>query len=118
MMNLSLIVHVYTCYPSASFFRRNILLNYAVLYNDYGYSQGMSDLVAPILAEFQNEPETFWCFVSLMKRCLFVCTPTDSDMEKNLVRYSFNPFKIQIQPITSHLRYRFIFYCSRNTFVN
>ncbi|XP_065221835.1 TBC1 domain family member 16 [Planococcus citri] len=63
---------------------QNILLNYAVLYNDYGYSQGMSDLLAPILSELQNEAEAFWCFVCLMKRCLFVCTPTDTDMEKNL----------------------------------
>lgn len=67
------------------FIFRNILLNYAVLYNDYGYSQGMSDLLAPILVEIQDEVETFWCFVGLMKRCLFICTPNDSDMEKHLV---------------------------------
>lgn len=47
--------------------------------------QGMSDLLAPILVEIPDEAEAFWCFVDIIKRGLFVCAPTDSDMEKNLV---------------------------------
>lgn len=49
------------------------------------YTQGMSDLLAPVLCEIKNESETFWCFVGLMQRAIFVCTPTDNDIDKNLV---------------------------------
>lgn len=45
----------------------------------------MSDLLAPVLAEIEEEADAFWCFVGLMQRGMFVCTPTDSDMERNLV---------------------------------
>lgn len=45
----------------------------------------MSDLLAPVLCEIDNESETFWCFVGLMQRAIFVCTPTDNDIDKNLV---------------------------------
>lgn len=45
----------------------------------------MSDLLAPVLCEIKNESETFWCFVGLMQRAIFVCTPTDNDIDKNLV---------------------------------
>lgn len=45
----------------------------------------MSDLLAPVLCEIKNESETFWCFVGLMQRAFFVATPTDNDIDKNLV---------------------------------
>ncbi|XP_054283998.1 TBC1 domain family member 16-like isoform X1 [Macrosteles quadrilineatus] len=61
-----------------------ILLNYAVYNASLGYTQGMSDLLAPVLAEIETESDAFWCFVGLMQRGMFVCTPTDSDMERNL----------------------------------
>lgn len=51
-----------------------------------GYSQGMSDLVAPILAEVLDESDTFWCFVGLMQNTIFISSPRDEDMEKQLVR--------------------------------
>lgn len=51
----------------------------------FRYTQGMSDLLAPVLCEIKNESETFWCFVGLMQRAFFVCTPTDNDIDKNLV---------------------------------
>lgn len=51
-----------------------------------GYSQGMSDLVAPILAEVLDESDTFWCFVGLMQNTIFVSSPRDEDMERQLVR--------------------------------
>lgn len=53
----------------------------------YRYTQGMSDLLAPVLCEVKNESETFWCFVGLMQRAFFVCTPTDNDIDKNLVSH-------------------------------
>lgn len=46
----------------------------------------MSDLVAPILAEVLDESDTFWCFVGLMQNTIFISSPRDEDMEKQLVR--------------------------------
>ncbi|KPJ08254.1 TBC1 domain family member 16 [Papilio machaon] len=63
---------------------KNILLNYAVYNPVLGYTQGMSDLLAPVLCEIKCEAEAFWCFVGLMQRAIFVCTPTDNDMDNNL----------------------------------
>ncbi|XP_070185479.1 TBC1 domain family member 16-like [Littorina saxatilis] len=63
---------------------KNILLNYAASHPHSGYTQGMSDLLAPILAEMQQETEAFWCFTGLMTRTIFVSSPTDSDMDKQL----------------------------------
>ncbi|KAM9222070.1 TBC1 domain family member 16 isoform 1-T1 [Leptosomus discolor] len=64
---------------------RRILLNYAVFNPTIGYSQGMSDLVAPLLAEVLDESDTFWCFVGLMQNTIFVSSPRDEDMEKQLL---------------------------------
>ena len=50
-----------------------------------GYTQGMSDLLAPVLAELQDEADAFWCFVGLMDNIIFVSSPKDEDMEKQLV---------------------------------
>ncbi|XP_073824758.1 TBC1 domain family member 16 [Musca autumnalis] len=63
---------------------KNILLNYAFYNTGISYFQGMSDLLAPLLCEIQNESEAFWCFVGLMQRAHFVCTPTDNDIDRNL----------------------------------
>ncbi|XP_066056547.1 TBC1 domain family member 16 isoform X4 [Chamaea fasciata] len=66
---------------------RRILLNYAVFNPTIGYSQGMSDLVAPLLAEVLDESDTFWCFVGLMQNTIFISSPRDEDMEKQLTDY-------------------------------
>nr|KAG5713742.1 hypothetical protein BaRGS_024369 [Batillaria attramentaria] len=63
---------------------KNILLNYAASHPRSGYTQGMSDLLAPILAEVQQEADAFWCFTGLMTRTIFVSSPTDSDMDRQL----------------------------------
>ncbi|XP_041364865.1 TBC1 domain family member 16-like isoform X2 [Gigantopelta aegis] len=63
---------------------KTILLNYAVANPWMGYTQGMSDLLAPVLAEVQNEVDAYWCFVGLMQRTIFVSSPRDSDMDKQL----------------------------------
>lgn len=62
----------------------NILLNYALSHPEVGYTQGMSDLLAPLMTEIHYEADSYWCFVNLMQKMLFVCTPTDSDMDLNL----------------------------------
>ncbi|KAG9473614.1 hypothetical protein GDO78_004096 [Eleutherodactylus coqui] len=64
---------------------RRILLNYAVYCPGVGYSQGMSDLVAPLLSEVLDESDTFWCFVGLMQNTIFISSPCDEDMEKQLM---------------------------------
>ncbi|KAF2356100.1 Rab-GTPase-TBC domain [Trinorchestia longiramus] len=63
---------------------KNILLNFALHRPDIGYTQGMSDILAPILSEVRCEPDVFWCFTGLMSKTIFVTSPTDTDMEKNL----------------------------------
>ncbi|XP_069786192.1 TBC1 domain family member 16 isoform X1 [Narcine bancroftii] len=70
--------------PNVELMRR-ILLNYAFYSPEVGYSQGMSDLVAPILSEVRDESDTFWCFVGLMQNTIFISSPRDDDMEKQLL---------------------------------
>ncbi|KAG7189432.1 hypothetical protein KM043_017134 [Ampulex compressa] len=55
---------------------KNILLNYAVYNSRLGYTQGMSDLLAPLLAELNSEIEAFWCFAGLMQRSVAISMPT------------------------------------------
>ena len=38
-----------------------------------GYVQGMSDLLAPLLAVMENEVDTFWCFVGFMDTVVSRC---------------------------------------------
>ncbi|TSO37042.1 TBC1 domain family member 16 [Bagarius yarrelli] len=70
--------------PNVEIMRR-ILLNYAVYNPEMGYCQGMSDLVAPLLTEIQDESDTFWCFVGLMENTIFISSPRDEDMEQQLM---------------------------------
>ncbi|KAJ8251634.1 hypothetical protein GJAV_G00223470 [Gymnothorax javanicus] len=70
--------------PNVEIMRR-VLLNYAVFNPDMGYCQGMSDLVAPLLTEVQDESDTFWCFVGLMENTIFISSPRDEDMERQLM---------------------------------
>nr|XP_015212119.1 PREDICTED: TBC1 domain family member 16-like [Lepisosteus oculatus] len=70
--------------PNVEIMRR-ILLNYAVFNPEMGYCQGMSDLVAPLLSEVQDESDTFWCFVGLMQNTIFISSPRDEDMERQLM---------------------------------
>lgn len=63
---------------------KNILLNFATHNPILGYTQGMSDILAPILAEVRNEADVFWCFAGLMSKTIFITSPKDEDMEKNL----------------------------------
>ena len=59
-------------------------MNYAAYNVKLGYTQGMSDLLSPLLAELNDEQEAFWCFAGLMQRSVAVCTPTAVDMDRNL----------------------------------
>lgn len=46
----------------------NILLTYSLTHSSISYSQGMSDLLSPILFILRNEAHAYICFCSLMKR--------------------------------------------------
>lgn len=81
---------------------KNILLNYAVYNKGAGYTQGMSDLLAPVLAEMKNEADAFWCFVGLMQRASFVCTPTDGDMDRSLM-YLRELIRVMLPAFYNHL---------------
>ena len=90
------------------FIYRNILLNYAVANPIFGYTQGMSDLLAPVLAEVQHEVDAYWCFVGLMQKTIFVSSPKDCDMDKQLVSRTvylaenLNSFKLnEFLPLSS-----------------
>ena len=63
---------------------KRILLNYAYHNPSIGYTQGMSDLLAPLLIEMRDESEAFWSFEGLMERTFFISSPKDSDMDSNL----------------------------------
>ncbi|XP_034174364.2 TBC1 domain family member 16 [Osmia lignaria lignaria] len=82
---------------------KNILLNYAVYNSRLGYTQGMSDLLAPLLAELNSEIEAFWCFAGLMQRSVAVCTPTDVDMDRNLC-YLRELVRIMVPDFYAHLQ--------------
>ncbi|XP_067089578.1 TBC1 domain family member 16 [Osmerus mordax] len=81
---------------------RRILLNYAVLNPDMGYCQGMSDLVAPLLTEVQDESDTFWCFVGLMENTIFISSPRDEDMERQLM-YLRELLRVMLPRFHQHL---------------
>lgn len=82
---------------------KNILLNYAFHNAGNNYSQGMSDLLAPVLCEIQNESETFWSFAGLLQRSLFVCAPTDADIDRNL-NYLRELIRIMLPRFYEHLQ--------------
>lgn len=66
---------------------RNILLNYATYNHEVGYNQGMSDLLASVLAIVQDEVDAFWCFAGLMEGSVFVTSPKDDVMDKQLTYF-------------------------------
>ncbi|XP_037648931.1 TBC1 domain family member 16 isoform X1 [Sebastes umbrosus] len=87
--------------PNVEIMRR-ILLNYAVFNPDMGYCQGMSDLVAPLLTEIQDESDTFWCFVGLMENTIFISSPRDEDMERQLM-YLRELLRLMLPRLHQHL---------------
>jgi hypothetical protein len=64
---------------------KRILVNFGLYCPSMGYTQGMSDLLAPLLSEIKCEDQTFWCFVGMMQFTNFVSSPKDTDMDHNLV---------------------------------
>ncbi|CAH8874115.1 unnamed protein product [Trichobilharzia szidati] len=63
----------------------DILITYTIYNMDFGYFQGMNDLLALILYVVKDEEDSFWCFVGLMNRL-----ESNFDGELNAVREQFN----------------------------
>ncbi|KAH1025215.1 TBC1 domain family member 16 [Dendroctonus ponderosae] len=82
---------------------KNILLNYAIFNPGLGYTQGMSDLLSPVLCELKDEVAAFWCFVGLMQRAVFVATPTDRDMDRSL-KYLRELVRLMVPKFYEHLQ--------------
>ncbi|KAI1291737.1 TBC1 domain family member 16 [Halotydeus destructor] len=105
---------------------RRILLNFAIHNPDIGYTQGMSDLLAPILAEMQDESEAFWCFVGMMEKTSFVSSPKDVEMDHNLrllrelIRVMLPKFYKHLQRIADGLEllfsHRWLLLCFKREF--
>lgn len=69
--------------PSLSFFQseanltslRNIIGSYVWMHADMGYSQGMCDLVAPLLVVMGDEAATYSCYLQLMESAIKLFPP-------------------------------------------
>ncbi|XP_064620976.1 TBC1 domain family member 16-like [Lineus longissimus] len=81
---------------------KNILLNFAYANPHLGYTQGMSDLLAPVLYEIRHEADAYWCFTGLMQKTIFVTSPKDSDMDKQL-GYLRELMRLMVPKFYAHL---------------
>ncbi|KAG5318994.1 TBC16 protein, partial [Acromyrmex heyeri] len=79
------------------------LRSFATKLRTFSIILGMSDLLAPLLAELNSEIEAFWCFADLMQRSVAVCTPTDTDMDRNLC-YLRELVRIMVSDFYTHLQ--------------
>ena len=62
---------------------RNIVTTYVWGHLDDGYSQGMCDLLAPLLVVLQDEALTYACYQCLMKSAILLFPP-HTDMNSRL----------------------------------
>ncbi|CAI2357165.1 unnamed protein product [Caenorhabditis sp. 36 PRJEB53466] len=83
---------------------KNVLLNYAVMYPEINYIQGMSDLLAPLLSTLKDEVDSYFCFKNFMQQTVFSSTPQGNEnlMETNL-SYLRNMLKIFVPDFYYHL---------------
>ncbi|CAI5454458.1 unnamed protein product [Caenorhabditis angaria] len=84
---------------------KNILLNYAAMYPEINYIQGMSDLLAPLLSTMRDEVDAYWCFNSFMQQTVFSSTPQGNEnlMESNLT-YLRNMLELFVPDFYEHLK--------------
>ena len=64
---------------------QDILMTYTMFNFDFGYIQGMSDMLSPILYVTKNEVDAFWCFVGLMQKIEKYFDFDNGGMKKQLV---------------------------------
>jgi hypothetical protein len=102
-----------------------VLLNFAFHCPEIGYTQGMSDLLAPLVLTIDDESEVFACFVQLMRRKQFVCQPNDQSMDRciatirELLRvFAPRSYLFYVQPTVRDLLFthRWMLLCFRREF--
>uniref|UniRef100_A0A6G3MFK7 TBC1 domain family member 16 (Trinotate prediction) n=1 Tax=Henneguya salminicola TaxID=69463 RepID=A0A6G3MFK7_HENSL len=60
---------------------KNILLNYCYSRPHIGYTQGMTDLLAPLLQVLNSESEAFWCFIEFVENNYCAIFPNNENMD-------------------------------------
>ena len=86
---------------------RSVLLAYALYDPMVGYTQGMTDLLAPLLVSLEDEAMSFWCFTKLVERSVFFKPSSVSvSMDSQLVcihKANFLLHTVRISPYVSLL---------------
>uniref|UniRef100_A0A7E4VK41 Rab-GAP TBC domain-containing protein n=1 Tax=Panagrellus redivivus TaxID=6233 RepID=A0A7E4VK41_PANRE len=83
---------------------KDILINYAVMYPDINYIQGMSDLLAPLLGTIKDESATYWCFSGLMQQTLFSAAPgSDHNMMDVNLEYLRDLLKLMVPDFYNYI---------------
>ena len=79
-------MHLSCMYVNNVIIRRSVLLAYVLYDPMVSYTQGMTDLLAPLLASLEDEAMSFWCFCKLVERSVFFKPSSVSiSMETQLV---------------------------------
>lgn len=65
-----------------------VLEAYALYDPEIGYCQGMSDLLAPIIAVMKEDHEAFWCFVGFMRKARHNFRLDETGIRRQLNRVS------------------------------
>ena len=63
------------------------MLGFAAANPSLGYTQGMSDLLAPLLVTLESPSDAYWALDALIKRSQAVICPRDDVMDVHLVSF-------------------------------
>jgi hypothetical protein len=61
-----------------------VLEAYAIYDPEIGYCQGMSDLLAPLLAVLEEDDDAFWCFSGFMRKARHNCRLDEAGIRRQL----------------------------------
>ena len=83
---------------------RSVLLAYALYDPMVGYTQGMTDLLAPLLVSLEDEAMSFWCFTKLVEQSVFFKPSSVSvSMDSQLVCLCKASFLLHTVRISSYV---------------
>uniref|UniRef100_A0A6B2G2S4 TBC1 domain family member 16 (Trinotate prediction) n=1 Tax=Myxobolus squamalis TaxID=59785 RepID=A0A6B2G2S4_MYXSQ len=66
---------------------KQILLNYCYTRPHIGYTQGMTDLLAPLLQVLDCEHEAFWCFIEFIENIYCAIFPNNENMDHVIIAF-------------------------------
>ncbi|KAF1744034.1 hypothetical protein MXB_4568 [Myxobolus squamalis] len=66
---------------------KKILLNYCYTRPHIGYTQGMTDLLAPLLQVLDSEHEAFWCFIEFIENIYCAIFPNNENMDHVIIAF-------------------------------